>query len=118
MEITSFAAHEILNLLRSRQISPEEVVTALSQRIEKVDPLIHAYLSYDLERALADASSADVSLPLGGLPISIKDVISVKGHPCSCASRILENYIAPYDATVILRLRAAGAIPFGRLNIY
>jgi aspartyl-tRNA(Asn)/glutamyl-tRNA(Gln) amidotransferase subunit A len=117
VEITSLAAHEILNLLRSRKVSPEEVVTALSRRIEKVDPLVHAYLSHDLERALADASSADVSLPLGGLPISIKDIISVKGHPCSCASKILENYIAPYDATVVSRLRAAGAIPFGRLNM-
>ena len=117
MEITSLAAHEILKLLRSGQISPEEVVTALSRRIEKVDPLVHAYLSHDLERALADASSVDVSLPLGGLPISVKDVISVKGHPCSCASKILESYIAPYDATVISRLRAAGAIPFGRLNM-
>jgi aspartyl-tRNA(Asn)/glutamyl-tRNA(Gln) amidotransferase subunit A len=117
LEITSLTAHEILNLLRSRQISPKEVVTALSQRLEKVDPLVHAYLSHDLERALADADSADVSLPLGGLPISIKDVISVKGHPCGCASKILEGYIAPYDATVVSRLRAAGAIPFGRLNM-
>jgi aspartyl-tRNA(Asn)/glutamyl-tRNA(Gln) amidotransferase subunit A len=117
VEITSLGAHKTLNLLRSRQISPEEVVTALSRRIEQVDPLVHAYLSYDLKRALADASAADVSLPLGGLPVSIKDVISVKGHPCSCASKILENYIAPYDATVVARLRAAGAIPFGRLNM-
>src|SRR6516164_7722986 len=117
VEITSLGAHKTLNLLRSRQISPKEVVIALSRRIEEVDPLVHAYLSYDLERALADASSADVSLPLGGLPISIKDVISVQGHPCGCASKILEGYLAPYDATVISRLRAAGAIPFGRLNM-
>src|ERR1700740_972994 len=117
MKIIALTAHELLSLLRSRQISPKEVVIALSRRIEEVDPLVHAYLSYDLERALAEASSADVSLPLGGLPISIKDVISVQGHPCGCASQILEGYIAPYDATVISRLRAAGAIPFGRLNM-
>src|ERR1700751_343812 len=117
MKIIALTAHELLSLLRSRQISPKEVVIALSRRIEEVDPLVHAYLSYDLERALAEASSADVSLPLGGLPISIKDVISVQGHPCGCASKILEGYIAPYDATVISRLRAAGAIPFGRLNM-
>src|ERR1700751_1741390 len=117
MKIIALTAHELLSLLRSRQISPKEVVIALIRRIEEVDPLVHAYLSYDLERALAEASSADVSLPLGGLPISIKDVISVQGHPCGCASKILEGYIAPYDATVISRLRAAGAIPFGRLNM-
>ncbi len=117
MGITSLTAHEILHLLRSRQISPAEVVMALSRRIEEVDPLLHAYLSHDLDRALADAASVDVGLPLGGLPISIKDLISVQGHPCSCASKILEGYIAPYDATVISKLRAAGAIPFGRLNM-
>src|SRR6516165_2935886 len=117
MKIIALTAHELLSLLRSRHISPKEVVTALSQRIEEVDPLVHAYLSYDVERALADASSVDVSLPLGGLPVSIKDVISVQGHPCGCASKILEGYLAPYDATVISRLRAAGAIPFGRLNM-
>ena len=117
MEIIALTAHELLSLLRSRQISPREVMTALSRRIEEVDPLVHAYLSYDLERALVEASSADVSLPLGGLPVSIKDVISVQGHPCGCASKILQGYTAPYDATVISRLRAAGAIPFGRLNM-
>ena len=56
-------------------------------------------------------------LPLGGVPISIKDVINVKGHPCGCASKILQGYVAPYDATVIAKLRAAGAIPFGRVNM-
>jgi aspartyl-tRNA(Asn)/glutamyl-tRNA(Gln) amidotransferase subunit A len=117
VEITSLTAHEVLHLLRSRQISPAEVIRALARRIEEIDPLIHAYLSYDLDRALADAGSVDVGLPLGGLPVSIKDLISVKGHPCSCASKILEGYIAPYDATVISKLRAAGAIPFGRLNM-
>ena len=117
MEITSLTAHELLNLLQTKQISPPEVVTALAQRIEKVDPQVHAYLSIDLDQALADASKADVSLPLGGLPVSIKDLISVKGHRCGCASKILQGYLAPYDATVISRLRAAGAIPFGRLNM-
>jgi aspartyl-tRNA(Asn)/glutamyl-tRNA(Gln) amidotransferase subunit A len=117
VEITSLTAHELLNLLQTKQISPPEVVTALAQRIEKVDPQVHAYLSIDLDQALADASKADVSLPLGGLPVSIKDLISVKGHRCGCASKILQGYLAPYDATVISRLRAAGAIPFGRLNM-
>ena len=51
------------------------------------------------------------------MPISIKDVISVKGHPCGCASKILQGYVAPYDATVVAKLRAAGAIPFGRVNM-
>ena len=117
MEITSLAVHEIQALLRSREISPKEVLEALGQRIAEVDPLIHGYLSHDLDRAISEAQEVDLHLPLGGVPISIKDVINVKGHPCGCASKILEGYVAPYDATVISKLRNAGAIPFGRVNM-
>ena len=117
MEITSLAAHEIQALMRAGKISPKEVIQALARRIEEVDPLIHGYLSHDLESALAEAQHADVNLPLGGVPVSIKDVINVKGHPCGCASKILQGYVAPYDATAIAKLRTAGAIPFGRVNM-
>ncbi len=117
MEITSLTVHEVQALIRAKQISPKEVVEALGHRIEEVDPLIHGYLSYDLSRALLEAQKTDVRLPLGGVPISVKDVISVQGHPCGCASKILQGYIAPYDATVIAKLRGAGAIPFGRVNM-
>jgi len=117
VEITSLAAHEIQALIRAGKISPKEVIHALARRIEEVDPVIHGYLSHDVERAIAEAETVDVNLPLGGVPVSIKDVINVKDHPCGCASKILEGYVAPYDATVIARLRAAGAIPFGRLNM-
>jgi aspartyl-tRNA(Asn)/glutamyl-tRNA(Gln) amidotransferase subunit A len=117
VELTSLAVHEVQALIRSRQISPKEVLEALGQRIADVDPRIHGYLSHDLKRAISEAEEVDVRLPLGGVPISIKDVISVKGHPCGCASKILEGYVAPYDATVISKLRNAGAIPFGRVNM-
>jgi aspartyl-tRNA(Asn)/glutamyl-tRNA(Gln) amidotransferase subunit A len=117
VEITSLTVHALQALIRAGQISPKEVIEALGRRIEEVDPLIHGYLSHDLDRALLEAQRADVRLPLGGVPISIKDVINVQGHPCGCASKILEGYIAPYDATVIAKLRAAGAIPFGRVNM-
>jgi aspartyl-tRNA(Asn)/glutamyl-tRNA(Gln) amidotransferase subunit A len=117
VEITSLTVHDLQALIRAGQISPKEVIEALGRRIEEVDPLIHGYLSYDLDQALLDAQKVDVHLPLGGVPISIKDVINVQGHPCGCASKILEGYVAPYDATVIAKLRAAGAIPFGRANM-
>jgi aspartyl-tRNA(Asn)/glutamyl-tRNA(Gln) amidotransferase subunit A len=117
VEITSLTLHETRDLLKSKQISPREVVEALCQRIEKIDPKIHGYLSYDPEKAIADAAKADVNLPLAGVPVAIKDVINVAGHPCGCASKILEGYVAPYDATVISRLKHAGAIPFGRTNM-
>jgi aspartyl-tRNA(Asn)/glutamyl-tRNA(Gln) amidotransferase subunit A len=117
VEITSLTVHEIRELISSGQISPPEVIEALGRRIAEVDPLVHGYLSHDLDRAILEAREVDLSLPLGGVPVSIKDVISVKGHPCGCASKILQGYVAPYDATVIAKLRAAGAIPFGRVNM-
>src|SRR5213595_4310512 len=78
---------------------------------------IDAYLSIDFDAAAKEADKVDVDLPLGGVPIAIKDIINVKGQPCTCGSKILRNYRAPYDATVIRKLRAAGAIPFGKTNM-
>jgi aspartyl-tRNA(Asn)/glutamyl-tRNA(Gln) amidotransferase subunit A len=104
-------------LLRRREIAPREVLEALRARIEDVDPKIDAYLSLDFEAALKEAEKADVDLPLGGVPIAIKDLINLAGQPCTCASKILRNYRSPYDATVIRKLRAAGAIPFGKTNL-
>jgi aspartyl-tRNA(Asn)/glutamyl-tRNA(Gln) amidotransferase subunit A len=115
--LSSLTVHEALDLLRRKEISPKEIVEALVRRIEQVDEAVHGYLSFDAERALEEAEHADVSLPLGGIPIAIKDVVSVQGHPCGCASKILQGYTAPFDATVIKKLRAAGAIPFGRTNM-
>jgi aspartyl-tRNA(Asn)/glutamyl-tRNA(Gln) amidotransferase subunit A len=115
--LSSLTVHEAQDLLRRKEISPKEIVEALIRRIEQVDGVVHGYLWFDPQRALEQAEQADVSLPLGGIPIAIKDVVSVQGHPCGCASKILKGYIAPFDATVIKKLRAAGAIPFGRTNM-
>ena len=95
----------------------ERCLAGAEARIEDVDPKIDAYLSRDFESALRRAEKVDVDLPLGGVPIAIKDIINVAGQPCTCASKILRNYRAPYDATVIRKLRAAGAIPFGKTNM-
>src|SRR6266571_2062033 len=108
---------ELRNLLRQREISPAETLQALEERINAVDPKIGAYLVHDLAAATAEAEKADVSLSLGGIPIAIKDLINVEGQQCTCASKILRGYPAPYSATVIDRLPAHGAIPFGRMNI-
>jgi len=117
MEITALSVTELQSRLRAGDLSPIEVVEALDQRITAVDPLIHGYLSRDLDAARLLAKSADVTLPLGGVPIAIKDVINVQGESCTCASKILRGYRAPYDATVIRKLKAAGAIPLGRTNM-
>lgn len=103
--------------LRDRVITPVEVLENLATRISAVDPHIQGYLALSLDTALAEAKNADLDLPLGGVPIAIKDVISVQGEQNTCASRFLEGYRAPYSATVINKLRAAGAIPFGRANL-
>ena len=108
---------DLQSLLRRREVSPREVIDALRARIQDVDGEIDAYLSHDFEAAAKEAEKANVDLPLGGVPIAIKDIISVAGEPCTCASKILHGYRAPYDATVIRKLRAAGAIPFGKTNM-
>ncbi len=116
-DIPFLSVAALRSALRGREITPTDVIDSLAARIDKVDPQIHAYLSKDLAEARRSAASADVNLPLGGIPIGMKDVLNVKGHPCGCASKILDGYVAPYDATAVARLRAAGAIPFGRLNM-
>jgi aspartyl-tRNA(Asn)/glutamyl-tRNA(Gln) amidotransferase subunit A len=117
MDLTRLTLSEIQAGFRAKSFAPGDVLRALEARIQMVEPTVQAFLSRDFEAALRRAEEADVSLPLGGIPIGIKDVINVKGDPCTCASKILQGYIAPYDATVIARLRTAGAIPFGRLNM-
>jgi aspartyl-tRNA(Asn)/glutamyl-tRNA(Gln) amidotransferase subunit A len=108
---------DLQSLLRRREVSPREVLDVLRARIEDVDGEVDAYLSTNFEAATKEAEKANVDLPLGGVPIAIKDIISVAGEPCTCASKILRGYRALYDATVIQKLRAAGAIPFGKTNM-
>jgi len=117
MSLTSLTIAELQSKLRAGELSPLEALTALEERITRIDPQIHGYLSRDFAQASALAAQADVTLPLGGVPIAIKDVINVIGEPCTCASRIMDGYRSNYDATVIRKLRAAGAIPFGRCNL-
>ncbi len=117
MNLASLTISEIQEGFRAKTFSPVDLLRALELRIESAEPTIQAFLSRDFHEALKRAGQADVSLPLGGIPIGIKDVITVKGQPCTAASKILRGYTAPYDATVITRLKAAGAIPFGRLNM-
>ena len=117
MDLTSLTLHELQSKFRSGEVHPREAIEALESRIIQVEPQIGALLHRNVENALQLADQADISLPLGGLPIAIKDAIHVEGDPCTCASQMLSTYRAPYDATVITRLRAAGAIPFTRTNM-
>jgi aspartyl-tRNA(Asn)/glutamyl-tRNA(Gln) amidotransferase subunit A len=116
-DLPALTIADLQSLLRRKEVSPREVIDALRARIENVEPKIDAYLSIDFDAAAREADKADVDLPLGGVPIAIKDIINVKGQPCTCGSKILANYRSPYDATVIQKLRAAGAVPFGKTNM-
>jgi aspartyl-tRNA(Asn)/glutamyl-tRNA(Gln) amidotransferase subunit A len=112
--------------LTKREISAREITQACLDQIARVDGQIHAFLSYDAADALAQADAADKLLsenagatgrPLLGIPVAIKDVLAVKNQPLNCASKILGKFTSPYDATAIEKLKAAGAIVFGRLNM-
>ena len=117
MDLAGITIAKARRMIRAGELSPVQLVDAVQAAIEKTDPSIGGYLSRDYECARALAERADTSLPLGGIPIAIKDAINVEGETCGCASKILQGYTAPYDATVIAKLRAAGAIPFGRTNM-
>jgi aspartyl-tRNA(Asn)/glutamyl-tRNA(Gln) amidotransferase subunit A len=117
---------ELTARLLKREVSAREAMQACLDQIQRVDKQIHAFLSYDATDALAQADAADkvlarggtsASLPLLGVPIAVKDVLAVKGQPLNCGSKILGKFISPYDATAIQKLKAAGAIVFGRLNM-
>jgi aspartyl-tRNA(Asn)/glutamyl-tRNA(Gln) amidotransferase subunit A len=116
-DLPALSIADLQSLLRRSEVSALEVIDALRARIEAVDQDIGAYLSLDMEAAAKEAEKANVDLPLGGVPLAIKDIINVTGQPCTCASKILQSYRATYDATVIRKLRAAGAIPFGKTNL-
>ena len=116
-DLPALSIIELRDFLRRGEISPSETLQALEERINAVDPEIGSYLVHDFATAMAEAKKADVSLPLGGIPIAIKDLINVEGQQCTCASKILRGYCAPYSATVIEKLRGHGAIPFGRMNM-
>src|SRR5215475_2921558 len=116
-DLPALSIADLQLVLRRREVSSREVINALRERIEAVDGDLGAYLSLDIAAAMNEAEHANVDLPLGGIPIAIKDIINVMGQPCTCASKILNSYCAPYDAAVIQKLRAAGAIPFGKSNL-
>ena len=117
---------ELAAKLAKREVSAREAVQACLDQIARVDGTIHAFLSHDAADALAQADAADRELSQGGrtarcllgIPIAVKDVLAVKDQPLNCGSKILGNFISPYDATAVEKLKAAGAIVFGRLNMY
>lgn len=111
--------------LQSGEISSEDLTRACLNRIEKIDQHLNAFLNLDAENALVAARFADAlrakneakTHPLLGIPIALKDNIAQSNSPMSCASKMLTNFISPYDSSVVSKLKNAGAILMGRLNL-
>ena len=115
---------ELAATLAAGETTSVSITHAVIERTAAVDGQVKAFLSSDPEDALAQAKISDERRasgkaigPLDGIPIGIKDTLAVKGQPLRCASKMLENYVSPFDATCITKLREAGAIIWGRLNM-
>jgi len=123
-ELTYLPATRLGEMLGSGQLSSAELVRSCLARTKAVDGRVKAFNSLDEAGALALAAASDQRRaagqargPLEGIPVGFKDVIAVAGQPLTCSSRMLAQFISPYDATVTEKLKAAGAIPLGRLNM-
>ena len=123
MNLHELTAIEASSRLAAREISSRELTEAHLRRIEAVDPQVRAFITVTGEQALARADAADGRLASGergqllGVPIALKDVLSTAGVATTCGSRMLESYVAAYDATVVGRLDAAGAVMLGKTNM-
>jgi aspartyl-tRNA(Asn)/glutamyl-tRNA(Gln) amidotransferase subunit A len=140
MELTDLPAHTIAYLVRRREISAVNVLEAALNRISKVDgrpgsldsdgaipedrDKVHAFITLTSERARSQAEEVDRKIsqgenpgPLAGVPFTVKDIFCVQGTPSTAASRILGNFVAPYTATPVSRLEAAGGLMLGKVNL-
>ena len=123
MDIENLTAHEALDMLNRGDCSSEELVKDTFAAITAKDGDIGAYVYVDEDQAAEQARAADKARAEGGtgkllgVPVAIKDVLNVRGQPCTCGSRILKGYTSPYDATSVARLREEGAVLLGRSNM-
>jgi aspartyl-tRNA(Asn)/glutamyl-tRNA(Gln) amidotransferase subunit A len=120
---STWTVSSVREALESKAVSARELTAEFYSRIEKRNPELNAFLALSPERAYAQADRIDQMRtaqkelpPLAGVPVAIKDVISARGIRTTCASRILENYVPPYDATAVSRLESAGAVILGKTN--
>ena len=123
MELFRLTIHELQSLLRAGTVTATDVVGDMYRRIDAVEGSVHAYITLTREAAFAQAEAADNLIKQGnlkeltGIPLALKDILCTQGERTTCGSRMLNNFVPPYDATVVERLRQAGAIFTGKTNM-
>ena len=124
MSLNELTAHDLGDRMAAGEISSREITADVLEAIDQTDPTINAFISVDPEQALEQADSIDRRRsagdrlgPLAGIPLALKDVLCVEGGRTTCGSRILENFVAPYDSTAVARLRQAGSVLVGKTNM-
>src|SRR5881397_228082 len=123
MNLKNITADKLVALYKNRDLTATEVITNVYEEIERTDKDVRAFLLTCRERALEEARRMDTRIaageplePLAGVPVAIKDNMAIRDMTTTCASRMLENYVPPYTATAVERLRGAGAIVVGKTN--
>ena len=123
MELYQLTIHELQEKIRQGEVTSTAIVNSVFDRIDAVEERVHAYITLMRESALEEARKADEQIRAGevkaltGIPVALKDIYCTRGVRTTCGSRILDNFIPPYDATVIVRLREAGAVFTGKTNM-
>lgn len=124
MRLNEYTAHELLIKLKSQEISAEAIVLACFEQIENLDKDLNAFITLTKDTSLDKAKELDKTFskdqwgkPLFGIPLGIKDTISTKGIRTTCGSKMLEDYIPPYDATVVEFIKTFGMVPLGKMNM-
>lgn len=124
MNIIDVPVYQLAEMLKDRKLSSAELTKAYLDRIKQVEGTVRAFITLMEEKAASMALAADGRLmsgtnttPLTGIPIAIKDLLCIQGHPTTCGSKILQNFIPPYDASVIARLQDAGSVFLGKTNM-
>lgn len=123
MELYQLSIHEAAEKLKNKEITSRQLTESFLNRIEAIEDKIDAFLTIDKDAALKQADLADKAIetgnikPLTGIPVSVKDLICTEGTKTTCASKILENFVPTYDATVVSKLKDAGAVIIGKVNM-
>lgn len=123
MELHELTIHAANDLLVKKEVTSTELTRTILDRVSVVDEKVGAYITVAGDKALEQAAAADKRLaagdttPLTGIPLGIKDLMCTREIPTTCASKILENYVSPYNATVVEKLNSAGAVTIGKLNM-